>query len=246
MKLHLSFLTLVALLFAASLNGQNLINQATNAINNATQGNGGRGSNLSNDEIVKGLREALDIGSKNAAGSASKRDGFLKNNLIKIPFPKEAKVVESKARQLGMGSQVDRFVTTMNRAAEEASKEAAPVFMQAIRTMTITDGVNILKGGDNAATTYLKGRTSTELTNKFSPIVKKAIQKVELTKYWKPIITSYNKIPGVKKQNPDLDRYVTEKTLEGLFTLLAQEEAKIRKDPMAQITDLLRRVFGGR
>jgi hypothetical protein len=118
--------------------------------------------------------------------------------------------------------------------------------MQAIRTMTITDGVNILKGGDNAATTYLKGRTSAELTNKFSPIVKKAIQKVELTKYWKPIINSYNKIPGVKKQNPDLDRYVTEKTLEGLFTLLAQEEAKIRKDPMAQITDLLRRVFGGR
>jgi hypothetical protein len=134
----------------------------------------------------------------------------------------------------------------MNRAAEEASKEAAPVFVQAIKTMTITDGINILRGGDNAATTYLKGRTSNELTTKFSPIVKKAIQKVELTKYWKPIITSYNKIPGVKKQNPDLDRYVTEKTLEGLFTLLAQEEAKIRKDPLAQVTDLLRRVFGGR
>lgn len=230
----------------ANLNGQNLINQATNAINNATQNAGGRGSNLSNDEIVKGLREALDIGSKNASGSAAKPDGFLKNNLIKIPFPKEAKVVETKARQFGMGSQVDRFVTTMNRAAEEASKEAAPVFVQAIKTMTITDGVNILKGGDNAATTYLKGKTSTELTNKFSPIVKKAIQKVELTKYWKPLITAYNKIPGVKKQNPDLDRYVTEKTLEGLFTLLAQEEAKIRKDPMAQVTDLLRRVFGGR
>ena len=230
----------------ANLNGQNLINQATNAINNATQNSGGRGSNLSNDEVVSGLREALNIGSKNASGSASKRDGFLKNSLIKIPFPKEAKVVETKARQLGMGSQVDRFVTTMNRAAEEASKEAAPVFVQAIKTMTITDGINILRGGDNAATMYLKGRTSNELTTKFSPIVKKAIQKVELTKYWKPIITSYNKLPGVKKQNPDLDRYVTEKTLEGLFTLLAQEEAKIRKDPMAQVTDLLRRVFGGR
>lgn len=240
----------LVLFFAAALafqtsQAQNLLDRATNAINTgaaaATQGNG-----LSNDEVVKGLREALTIGSGNASGTASKRDGFLKNNLIKIPFPKEAKVVETKARQIGMGSQVDKFVTTMNRAAEEASKEATPVFVNAIKTMTITDGISILRGGDNAATTYLKGRTTAELTSKFSPIVKKAINKVELTKYWKPIITGYNKIPGVKKQNPDLDRYVTEKTLEGLFTLLGQEEAKIRKDPVAQVTNLLRRVFGGK
>jgi len=240
----------LVLFFAAALafqtsQAQNLLDRATNAINSgaaaATQGNG-----LSNDEVVKGLREALTIGSGNASGNASKRDGFLKNNLIKIPFPKEAKVVETKARQIGMGSQVDRFVTTMNRAAEEASKEATPVFVNAIKTMTITDGISILRGGDNAATTYLKGRTTAELTNKFSPIVKKAINKVELTKYWKPIINGYNRIPGVKKQNPDLDRYVTEKTLEGLFTLLGQEEAKIRKDPVAQVTNLLRRVFGGK
>jgi hypothetical protein len=240
----------LVLFFAAALafqtsQAQNLLDRATNAINTgaaaATQGNG-----LSNDEVVKGLREALTIGSGNASGTASKRDGFLKNNLIKIPFPKEAKVVETKARQIGMGSQVDKFVTTMNRAAEEASKEATPVFVNAIKTMTITDGISILRGGDNAATTYLKGRTTAELTSKFSPIVKKAINKVELTKYWKPIITGYNKIPGLKKQNPDLDRYVTEKTLEGLFTLLGQEEAKIRKDPVAQVTNLLRRVFGGK
>lgn len=240
------------LLFTAALtiqsaSAQNLINKATNAINSAASGtNSNAGKNLSNDEVVKGLREALTIGSGNAAGSASKTDGFLKNNLIKIPFPKESKIVETKARQIGMGSQVDRFVTTMNRAAEEASKEAKPVFINAIKTMSITDGISILRGGDNAATTFLKGRTSAELTNKFSPIVKRAIQKVQLTKFWKPIITGYNKIPGVKRQNPDLDRYVTEKTLEGLFTLLGQEEAKIRKDPVAQVTDLLRRVFGGK
>ncbi len=240
----------LVLFFAAalafqSIQAQNLLDRATNAINSgasaATQGSG-----LRNDEVVKGLREALTIGSGNASGTASKRDGFLKNSLIKIPFPKEAKVVETKARQIGMGSQVDKFVTTMNRAAEEASKEATPVFVNAIKTMTITDGISILRGGDNAATTYLKGRTTAELTNKFSPIVRKAINKVELTKYWKPIITGYNKIPGVKKQNPDLDRYITEKTLEGLFTLLGQEEAKIRKDPVAQVTNLLRRVFGGK
>jgi hypothetical protein len=234
-------------LIIQSASAQNLLNKASNAINNAASGaSSGSGKNLSNDEVVKGLREALTIGSGNAAGSASKPDGFLKNNLIKIPFPKEAKIVETKARQIGMGSQVDRFVTTMNRAAEEASKEAKPVFINAIKTMSITDGISILRGGDNAATTFLKGRTSAELTNKFSPIVKRAIQKVQLTKFWKPIITGYNKIPGVKRQNPDLDRYVTEKTLEGLFTLLGQEEAKIRKDPVAQVTDLLRRVFGGK
>jgi hypothetical protein len=236
--------TLICLLLAsASLNAQSLINAAGNIINQATQG--ASGNNLSNDEIVSGLKEALNVGSRNASGSASKRDGFLKNPAIKIPFPNEAKIVESKARQLGMGSQVDRFVTTLNRAAEEASKEAAPVFMDAIKTMTINDGVNILRGGDNAATNYLKGRTSAELTTKFSPIVKRAINKVELTKHWKPIITKYNKIPGVKKMNPDLDRYVTEKTLEGLFKLLADEEAKIRRDPVARVTDLLRKVFGG-
>jgi hypothetical protein len=116
----------------------------------------------------------------------------------------------------------------------------------AVKTMSITDGLSILRGGDNAATNFLKTKTTAELTTKFSPIVKNAINKVQLTKYWKPLINKYNMIPGVSKKNPDLDKYVTEKALEGLFKLLAQEEAKIRKDPMAQVTDLLRRVFGNK
>jgi hypothetical protein len=224
------------------LSAQNILNQVQNQVNNAIgQGNGGTPKN---EEVIRGLKEALSIGSRNAAASASKSDGFFKNPLIKIPFPQEAKIVETKARQFGMGSEVDKFVKNMNRAAEEASKEAVPIFVNAVKTMSITDGLSILRGGDNAATNFLKTKTTAELTTKFSPIVKNAINKVQLTKYWKPIINKYNMIPGLKKMNPDLDKYVTEKALEGLFKLLAQEEAKIRKDPMAQVTDLLKRVFG--
>lgn len=222
-------------------NPKNIINRATNAVNNATGGN----SNLSNDQIVKGLKEALTIGSNNASSNASRTDGFFKNTAIKIPFPPEAKVVESKANQLGMSSQVNDFVRTLNRAAEEASKEAAPIFVGAITSMSLNDGVSILRGNDDAATQYLNQRTSPDLKVKFRPVIKKAINKVELTKYWNPIITRYNKLPMVKRMNPNLEDYVLDRTLTGLFTLIAQEEFKIRKDPGARVTDLLRNVFGG-
>jgi len=244
---------LIALIISATAltsNAQINLNKAKSSVNQATNqsaaSNAARGAGLSNDEVIRGLKEALSIGTKNAAGNASVTDGFFKNALIKIPFPKEVKVVETEARRFGMGSQVDKFVMTMNRAAEEASKEATPVFVNAVKTMGISDGLTILRGGNNAATTYLQGKTSAELTAKFSPIVKKAIAKVQLTKYWKPIITAYNRLPMVRKQNPDLDKYVTERTLAGLFLLLGQEEAKIRKDPVAQVTNLLQRVFGGK
>jgi hypothetical protein len=230
------------LFFAITVNAQNLINQIKSGVNTVTGNNSGSG--LSNDEVIKGLKEALSVGTNNATGKASRTDGFFKNPAIKIPFPPEARAVESAAKNFGMSSQVDRFVMTMNRAAEEASKEAAPIFVNAVKTMTINDGLGILRGGDGAATNYLKGRTQAELTNKFSPIVKRAINKVQLTKYWNPIITKYNKIPGVRRQNPDLDRYVTEKALEGLFKLIAEEENKIRKDPAARVSDILRKVFG--
>jgi hypothetical protein len=236
-------LLIVSLLVGSApfINAQKFIQQVQQQINNATNNSG---VPISNDEVVRGLKEALNVGTNNASGAASKLDGFNKNPLIKIPFPPEAKIVETKARQFGMGSQVDQFVKTMNRAAEEASKEAAPIFIGAVKSMTITDGISILRGGDGAATNYLKAKTTTELTNKFSPIVKTAINKVQLTKYWNPIISKYNKIPGVRRQNPDLDKYVTEKALEGLFKLLANEENKIRKDPASRISDILRKVFG--
>jgi hypothetical protein len=199
---------------------------------------------LSNEEVVKGLKDALSIGIDRSTSIASKLDGFYKNPALFIPFPPEAKLVKDYANRVGMTAQVQKFEMTLNRAAEEAAKSAAPIFLNAIKSMNITDGFNILKGATDAATQYLKLKTTAELKLKFTPIVQSAINKVELTKYWNPIVTKYNKIPLVKKQNPDLTAYVTERALAGLFKLLADEEAKIRKDPMAQVTSTLQSVFG--
>jgi hypothetical protein len=217
-----------------------------NKINKTIKDNTGLSKPLSNDEIIRGLKEALTIGSNNSASKASKVDGYFKHSIIKIPFPAEAREMEQKLRSIGMDKQVDEFVLTLNRAAEEAAKEAGPVFVNSVKQMTITDGVKILKGKDDEATQYLKRTTSVELTNKFRPIVKRAIDKVQVTSYWNPLASTYNKIPFVTKVNPNLEEYVTQKALDGLFYLVAQEELKIRKDPVARVTDLLKRVFGNK
>jgi RNA binding exosome subunit len=217
-----------------------------NKINKAIKDNTNLSKPLSNDEIVRGLKEALTIGSNNSASAASKVDGYFKNSIIKIPFPPEAREMEQKLRSIGMSKQVDDFVLTLNRAAEEAAKEAGPVFVNSVKQMTITDGVKILKGKDDEATQYLKRTTSVELKGKFQPIVKRAIDKVQVTSYWNPLASAYNRIPFVTKVNPNLENYVTEKALDGLFYLVAQEELKIRKDPMARVTDLLKKVFGNK
>jgi hypothetical protein len=199
---------------------------------------------LSNEEVIGGLKEALTVGTNNSGAMASKVDGYYKNPALFIPFPPEAQKVKDYANKLGMNAQVDKFEMTLNRAAEEAAKDAAPVFVNAIKGMSIGDGFAILKGADNAATQYLKDKTTAELTLKFTPIVQAAIDKVELTKYWNPLVTNYNKVPFVEKQNPDLTAYVTGRAMEGLFKLIADEELKIRKDPVARVTDILKRVFG--
>ena len=199
---------------------------------------------LTNGEVISGLREALTIGTNNSSSLTSKLDGFYKNPEIFIPFPAEAIKVKEKVENLGMKKQVDDFVMTLNRAAETATAEAAPIFINAIKEMTIADGFTILKGNDNAATQYLRDKTTAQLKIKFNPIVKNAIQKVDVTKYWNPVINTYNKIPFVDKMNPDLEDYVTTKAMDGLFLMIAKEETKIRKDPMARVTDLLKKVFG--
>jgi hypothetical protein len=201
---------------------------------------------LTSDEIVRGLKEALSVGSNNASGSASRLDGFFKNPVIKIPFPPEAKEMETKLRSLGMGKQVDDFILTVNRAAEEAAKQSASVFVTAITSMTISDGLSILRGADTAATGYLRRTTGVQLHGKFKPVIKNATQKVDVTRYWNPLATTYNSIPFVKKVNPDLDEYITQRALNGLFYLVSQEEIKIRKDPAARVTELLRKVFGSK
>jgi len=199
---------------------------------------------LSNDEIISGLKEALNVGSNNAASSASKTDGYFKHPVIKIPFPPEAQKMESTLRSLGMNKQVDDFIMTINRAAEEAAKQAAPIFLDAIKKMTITDGLQILKGSDTAATGYLRKTTSSPLHDQFKPVIRSATQKVDVTKYWTPLVSAYDKVPFVTHVNPDLEEYITQRALSGLFYLVSQEETKIRKDPMARVTDILKRVFG--
>lgn len=202
------------------------------------------GEGLSNDAVINGLKETLTVSAQKAVSKGSLTDGFFKNTAIKIPFPPEAKVVENRVRQMGMGSQVDRFVLTLNRAAEDASKSATPILVNAVKTMNITDGLNILRGGNTAATDYLKGKTTTPLQQAFQPIIRQAINKVELTKFWTPIVTKYNRIPGVKRQNPNLEAYVTQKTLDGLFFLLAREEEGIRKDPAGTANNVIKNLFG--
>ena len=201
---------------------------------------------LTNDEVIKGLKEALTVGIKNAVDSSAVLDGFFKNPEIRLPFPPDAMKVKEKALNLGMQGQVEKFETTLNRAAEEAVKEALPIFKNAILNMSIQDGFGILKGGNGAATKFLKDKTSDSLAVAFLPKVKNATSKVQLTSYWNPIITKYNAavaLTGGEKINPDLDAYVTQLAIQGLFKLVEKEENKIRKDPGARVTDLLMKVF---
>lgn len=236
MKKLVLFTITLALVLGACTEAQKML---SDAVGTATGG-----GSLTNAEVIQGLREALNQGTNKSTSLASKVDGFYQNPKIKIPFPPAAQKVKDWALKLGLTDQVNKFELTMNRAAEEAAKDAAPIFLNAIKGMTIGDGFAILKGADSAATHYLRDKTTPELRTKFTPVVKNAISKVQLTNYWNPIITKYNMVPGVQKQNPDLDAYVTDRALGGLFTLVRDEEANIRKNPAARATDILKKVFG--
>jgi hypothetical protein len=199
---------------------------------------------LTTGEVAEGLKEALINGISNGSDLASQLDGYFKNPKIKIPFPPDVKKVEDKLRQIGLGSEVDKFILTLNRGAEDAAKEAKPIFISAIKQMTIQDAWGILKGTDNAATEYLRRTTSAQLREKFQPVMASSLSKVNATKYYSDIVTRYNKIPFVEKVNPDLNDYATTKAMDGLFMLIADEEKKIRENPLARTTELLKRVFG--
>jgi hypothetical protein len=202
---------------------------------------------LTNTEVISGLKEALSVGITNSVNLTSITDGFLSNANIRLPFPPDALKVRTKALELGLDNQVEKFETTLNRAAEEATKEALPIFKDAILGMSVTDGFAILKGGNGAATKFLKDNTTNKLVEAFSPKVANAISTVKLTEYWNPIITKYNQlmtISGGEKLNPDLNKYVTERAVSGLYFMVEQEENKIRLDPVARVSDLLKKVFG--
>jgi len=199
---------------------------------------------LSEDEVAKGLKEALNQGIEKGVAQLNKKDGYLKDPQIKIPLPEEAKMVDRKMRSIGQDKLVDDVIESMNRAAEDAASEAKDIFVAAIKGMTLTDAMSILKGEDDAATKYLNKATYAALTDKFHPIIKVSLDKVGATQYWNTLFSNYNKIPFITKVNPDLEKYVTEKALNGLFIQVAKEELLIRQDPSARATDLLKKVFG--
>ena len=204
-------------------------------------------NNLSNTDIVAGLRQALEIGAQNASGRLNTLNGFFGNALIKVLMPPEAQKVESTLRSIGFGSYVDKAILSMNRAAEDASGKAVPIFVDAIRGMNIQDGLNILRGGNGAATAFLRNATTAALTAAFRPVIQSSLNKVNATAYWGQVTNVYNKLPTTRQQvNPDLTGYVTERALNGLFVNIADEENKIRTNPAARVTDLLGKVFGAK
>ncbi|HEY8734628.1 MAG TPA: DUF4197 domain-containing protein [Puia sp.] len=207
---------------------------------------GGGSSSLSSEDITAGLKQALTLGAQKSADRLSAVNGFLGNKAVEILMPEQAQRVEKTLRNMGMGKLVDDAIASMNHAAEDASKSAAPIFINAIKSMTVTDGLNILRGSDTSATSYLRKSATPELTKAYTPVIDSALQKTGATKYWKDVFDAYNKLPLVSKIDPDLSSYVTQKAINGIFYYVAQEEIQIRKDPAAQVTDLLKKVFGGK
>jgi hypothetical protein len=202
-------------------------------------------SGLSSSEIVSGLKEALSLGAQKSGDKLSATDGFFKDAAVKILLPQQIRDVESKMRRLGFGKLVDNAELSMNRAAEDASKAAAPIFLDAIKKMTVIDALNILRGSDTAATGYLRKTTSHDLTTAFRPVIETSLQKTDANKYWKDVFSTYNKFTS-KPVDTDINSYVTGKALDGLFYYVAQEEIGIRKNPAERVTDVLKNVFGSK
>ncbi|GAB3825280.1 DUF4197 domain-containing protein [Hymenobacter jeollabukensis] len=204
------------------------------------------GGSVTQQEAAMGLKEALTQGISKGADQASKQDGFYLNSLIRIPFPPDAQRVATTLRSIGLGSEVDKFELALNRGAEQAAIKAKPIFISAIKSLSFSDVWNILTGQKDAATQYLKRTTTTQLVTAFSPIMQQALDQTSATKYYTGLVTRYNQIPLVKKANPNLNEYATGKAVDGLFTLIAQEEANIRENPVARTTELLKKVFGSK
>lgn len=234
MKRQNYFFLLLTLIFTACSSAQ--INKTLGDIL-------GEDGGLTTQEVAAGLKQALEKGTIQGTSQASKVDGYFKNPKIKIPLPPDVEEAEARLRQLGLGNTVDKFLLTMNRAAEQAADEARPIFINAIKSMTIQDAWNILKGDQHEATNYLERTTSQQLYNSFKPVISDVTEQVSLTRYYSDFANVYNRIPGVTDINTDLNDYVTKKAMDGLFTLIAEEEERIREDPVARTTELLKKVF---
>ena len=199
---------------------------------------------FSEEEAANALKETLNKGIGKGVSVLSVKDGYFANLKVKIPFPKNATKVSDKLKKLGMQKQVDEVVLSINRAAEDAANSAKPIFVDAIKKMSIKDAIGIVKGNKTAGTDYLNRNTNSALANAFKPIIKISLEKVNATKRWESVMNTYNKIPFVEKVNPELETYVTEKAISGLFFMLAQQEIAIRENPKERTSALLKKVFG--
>lgn len=202
-----------------------------------------RSGELDTNTIAAGLKEALSVGAKNSVAKVSKADGYFGNQLIRIPAPEKIRKIERVMRKAGFNREIDKFILSMNRAAEKAAPQALSIFVDAVKGMTIPDAVHILRGNETAATEFLRSRTYGRISGMFKPVVSSAMNDVGVTRSFKEMMDKARTIPLLKRESVDLDQYVTSKALDGLFVVVGQEEKKIRKDPAARVTELLKKVF---
>ena len=213
-----------------------------NFLNTVNPSSGG----LTLEKTIAGLKEALSIGSGNAVSTVSALNGYYKNPAIKIPMPEKIQNVADMLRKVGLGSTVDEFELSMNQAAEKAAPKAKSLFIDSIKQMTFDDAKKILNGGDTSATEYLQGKTTEPLTKEFAPIIASSLDQVGATKSYRDMMAAFTALPFMSAQSFDLDNYVTEQALGGLFHMVGEEEKNIRANPQARVTDLLKEVFGNK
>jgi len=237
MKQLLAFF-LIGFIFS-SASSQSILDKAKKAIGK------NNGNTVTETEAGNGIKEALNKGISTAVSFLNKKDGFLGNQLYKVLLPEEALKIEKTLRSVGLGKLADDAIVSINRGAEDAVGYATPIFVDAIKQMTITDALKLISGEKNAATEYFRSKTSAKLKEAFLPIIKSSLEKVNATKYYDDMVNKYNSLPTTfKKLNPDLAGHVTDRAIYALFDRIAVEEANIRDNPAARTTDLLKKVFG--
>ena len=228
----------IAINLAAVSNSQSILDRVKNKVN--------KNSSLTEEEAGKGVKEALNNGINSAVSFLNKPDAFFKSELYKVLLPPDAKKMEKTLRDLGMGKMCDDAIEAINRGAEDAVGYATPIFVDAIKQMTVTDALKLVSGGKNSITEFFREKTSAKLKAAFMPVINASLEKTNATKYYGDAVARYNKVPMVKKMNPDLADYVADRTLFALFDRIAAEEANIRSNPAARTSDLLKKVFGGK
>ena len=231
-------LILLSVSLGATVNSQSILDKVKKKVN--------KDPGVTEEEAGKGVKEALNNGITSAVSFLNKPDAFFKSELYKVLLPPDAKKMEKTLRDMGMGKMCDDAIEAINRGAEDAVGYATPIFVDAIKQMTVTDALKLVTGGKNSITEFFREKTSAKLKTAFMPVIDKSLEKTNATKYYGDAVNRYNKVPFAKKMNPDLSDYVAERTLFALFDRIGVEEANIRTNPAARTSDLLKKVFGGK